>query len=181
MPEEKDTTPEEKVVPKKYYKPMAIITAIGTIGIAIVALNTFTGLNFRPAWAYETEALIAADIQLQERMDETSEQVQKRMDDTNERVQERLDKVLQTQDISSRTILELSKGQYGLKIRQIDRQRRELRRELADHQQRAQVFRDRTEVVPGWLRDSIADTETTIDELGNERSRVETQLLELER
>jgi len=170
MPEEKDTTPEEKVVPKKYYKPMAIITAIGAIGIAIVALNTFTGLNFRPAWAYETEALADADFQLQESMEET-----------NERVQQRLDRVLQTQDKSSRTILELSKGQYGLKITQIDRQKRELRRELADHQQRAQVFRDRTEVVPGWLRDSIADTETSIEELGNERGRVETQLLELER
>ncbi len=113
MPEETAPTPVEKAT-KRNYKPMAIITAIGAVGVAIVALNTFTGLNFRPAWGYETEALIAADVQLQERMDETSEQVQKRMDETNERVQERLDKVLQTQDTSSRTILELSKGQYGL-------------------------------------------------------------------
>ncbi len=170
MSEEKDTAPEEKVVQKKNYRPMAVITAIGAIGLAIVALNTFTGLNFRPAWAYETEALAAADSQLQESMEKT-----------NNRVQQRLDKVLQTQDKSSRVLLELSKGQYGLKLSQIDRKKRELRRDLADHQQRAQLFRDRNEVVPGWLRDSIADTETSIEELGNERSRVETQLLELER
>jgi hypothetical protein len=169
MSEKRNITPEEKVAPKKNYKPMAILTAIGTIGVAIVALNTFTGLNFRPAWAYEIEALSDADTQLQEQMD-----------DTNKRVQQRLDRVLKAQDTSSRTILDLSKGQYGIKLNQIDREKRELRRELADRQQRAQVFRDRSEVVPGWLRDSIADTETSIEELGNERGRVEIQLLELE-
>ena len=170
MSEEKDTAPEEKVVQKKNYRPMAVITAIGAIGLAIVALNTFTGLNFRPAWAYETEALAATDIEFQ-----------KMMDATNEESQQRLEKVIRTQDTSSRVLLELSKGQYGLKLSQIDRKKRELRRDLADHQSRAQVFRDQGEVVPGWLRDSIADTETSIEELGNERSRVETQLLELER
>jgi len=169
MSEETVSTPVEKAT-KRNYKPMAIITAIGATGVAIVALNTFTGLNFRPAWAYETEALSAADIEFQKRLDATSVESQ-----------QRLEKVIRTQDTSSRTILELSKGQYGLRLKQIDRQKRELRRELADHQQRAQVFRDRSEVVPGWLRDSIADTETSIEELGNERSRAETQLLELER
>lgn len=168
MPEETASTPVEKAT-KKNYRPMAIIGTIGTIGVAIVALNTFTGLNFRPAWAYETEALIAADIEFQ-----------KKMDATNEESQQRMEKVIRTQDTSSRIMLELSKGQYGLKLGQLDRQKRELRRELAEHQSRAQQFRDRSEVVPDWLRDTIADTETTIEELGNERSRVENKLLELE-
>ncbi len=75
MPEETAPTPVEKAT-KRNYKPMAIITAIGAVGVAIVALNTFTGLNFRPAWAYETEMLetadeklAAADIQIQQRLD----------------------------------------------------------------------------------------------------------------
>ena len=164
MPEKEETvdsdaTAIDKITQSKKFKPMAIITTIGAVGVAIVALNTFTGLNFRPAWGYEVERLTAS----------------------NKMIQKRLDSVIQIRDTTSRAILDLNKGQYGLKLNQIDRQKRELRRELAQHQSRAQVFRDRNEVVPGWLRDSIADTETTIDELGNERSRVENQLLDLER
>jgi hypothetical protein len=176
MSEENDTTPEEKVAPKKNFKPMAIIGTIGAVGVAIVALNTFTGLNFRPAWGYETEKLEAADAALGERIDAGDDQLA--AEDTV--IQQRLEKVLQIQDATSRSILQMNKGQYGLKLHQIDQRKRVLRRELAEHQSRAQVFRDREEAVPGWLRTTIADTETTIDELGNERSRVETQLLELE-
>ena len=144
--------------PKKKLTPMAIIGTIGAIGATIVALNTFTGLNFRPAWAYETEQLAASDVM----------------------IQQRLEKVLEIQDTTSKTILELSKTQYQMRIYQIDRERRELRRELAEHQGRAQEHRDAGEAVPSWLRDTIADTETTLDELANERDQVEQKLLGLE-
>lgn len=142
--------------PKKRH-PMAIVATIGTVGVAIVALNTFTGLNFRPAWAYETEQLAAVDAD----------------------VIERLDKMLLIQDSTSKNMLRLNKGQYQLRLHQIDREKRELRRELAEHQSRAQEFRDNSETVPSWLRDSIADTTTSIDELTAERRTVENKLLEL--
>jgi len=123
---------------KKKWTPMAVLGFIGATGATIIALNTFTGLNFRPAWGYEVEQLVSDDVELQ-----------------------------------------LNKGQYELRLHQIDRERRELRRELADHQSRAQEFRNKNEPVPSWLRSTIADTETSIKELGDERRVVETKLLGL--
>ncbi len=157
-PNGNDNNPPVVVTEPKRKRLMVVITTIGTCGVAIIALNTFTGLNFRPAWGYETEQLAASDIL----------------------IMQRLDKVLQIQDATSRTVLELNKGQYQLRLNQIDRQKRELRRELAEHQARAQDFRDIPEPVPSWLRDTIADTETSLDELSIERSTVETKILELE-
>ena len=143
---------------KKKMTPLVILSTIGVIGASIVALNTLTGLNFRPAWAYETELLAASDVQ----------------------VLERLDKVLEIQSATSKTVLALSKQQYELRLNQIDRQKRELRRELAEHQSRAQQFRDASEPVPSWIRSTIADAETTMEELNNERRQVETKIVELE-
>jgi len=162
MPEEENiTVPKDHVAvatePKKK-RLMVVITTIGTCGVAIIALNTFTGLNFRPAWAYETEQLAASDVL----------------------IMQRLEKVLQIQGATSRTVLQLNKGQYQLRLNQIDRQKRELRRELAEWQSRAQGFRDESEPVPSWLRNSIADTNTSMDELSIERNTVETKILELE-
>jgi hypothetical protein len=172
-----DATAPAQATQKKNLRPMAILGAIAAVGATIVALNTFTGLNFRPAWAYETENLGIVDAELMKKIEDTNNVLAA----SDVMIQQRLDAVLQIQDATSRTILELNKGQYGLKLDQIDRQKRELRRELAEHQSRAQVFRDRNEIVPGWLRSTIADTETTIEELNNERSRVAVQLLELNR
>lgn len=143
---------------KKKWTPMAIAATIGTVGATIIALNTFTGLNFRPAWGHEIEQLAAADVE----------------------VMQRLDNILLIQDSTSKNLLQLNKGQFELRLYQIDRERRELRRELADHQSRAQGFRDGGQPVPSWLRSTIADTETTLKELAEERNVVETKLLGLE-
>ena len=145
-------------VAKKKWTPMAIFGFIGAVGATIIALNTFTGLNFRPAWGHEVEQLVAADVE----------------------VMKRLDNILMIQDSTSKNLLQLNKGQYELRLHQIDRERRELRREMADHQSRAQEFRNSGEPVPSWLRTTIADTETSIKELGEERQTVETKLLGLE-
>jgi len=142
---------------KKKWTPMAVLGFIGATGATIIALNTFTGLNFRPAWGYEVEQLVSADVE----------------------VMQRLDNILMIQDSTSKNLLQLNKGQYELRLHQIDRERRELRRELADHQSRAQEFRNKNEPVPSWLRSTIADTETSIKELGDERRVVETKLLGL--
>lgn len=155
-----------KITNKRGFKPMAIATAIGTVGACLIGLNAILGINIRPVFAFEIEKLMIAD----------ASQVA-----ANTQTMQRLDAILRAQDATSRTILDLKRGQYGIKLRQIDRQKRELRRELAEHQSRAQVFRDKEEQVPGWIRGTIVDTETTLDELKDERRRVEDQQLELER
>jgi hypothetical protein len=143
--------------PKRKWTPTMILGTIGATGAALIALNAISGLNFRPAWGYEVEQLVAADVQ----------------------IMKRLDTILLIQDSTSKNLLQLNKGQYELRLHQIDRERRELRRELADHQSRAQGFRDSGEQVPSWLRTTIADTETSLKELGEERRIVETKLLGL--
>lgn len=160
MPNDENVKPAAVAHPtsKKKWTPMAIAATIGTLGATIIALNTFTGLNFRPAWGYEVEQLAAADVE----------------------VMQRLDNILLIQDSTSKNLLQLNKGQYELRLHQIDRERRELRREMAEHQSRAQEFRDNGQPVPSWLRATIADTETSIKELGEERQTVETKLLGLE-
>ena len=165
MPEKKkeeefdpNTTMVGRIVHSKRFSLMAWLTALATVGAAVVALNTFTGLNFRPAWGYETERLAAADVE----------------------IKQRLDRVLEIQDGVSRSVVGLKKGQLELRLEQIARQKRELRRELAGHQSTAQQFRDRSEPVPGWLHTAITDAESAIGELDHERGRVESQLLQLE-
>ncbi len=161
--EEKEFDPSKTVVQQSVNKAARrrIITWVGgfaTVGAGIVALQTFTGLNFRPVWAYELEKVAAAEV----------------------RIQQRLESVLKIQDATSRSVLELKQGQLELRLKQIEREKRELRREMAEHQTRAQEFRDRGEPVPGWLRSTIVDTESDLDALEEEKRRATTQLLELE-
>lgn len=144
--------------PKKKWTLTMILGTIGATGAALIALNTISGLNFRPAWGHEIEQLVSAD----------------------KAVMERLDNILMIQDSTSKNLLQLNKGQYELRLHQIDRERRELRRELAEHQSRAQEFRDNGQTPPAWLRGTIADTNTSLTELAEERSVVETKLLGLE-
>ena len=144
-------------VTKKRWTPTMILGTIGATGAALLALNAISGLNFRPAWGYEVEQLVAADVQ----------------------IMQRLEKILLIQDSTSKNLLQLNTGQYELRLHQIDRERRELRRELAEHQSRAQEFRDNSELVPSWLRTTIADTNTSLEELSEERDVVETKLLGL--
>ena len=162
--EEKEFDPSKTVVQQSVNKAARrrIITWVGslaTIGAGVVALHTFTGLNFRPVWAYELEKVAAAELE----------------------IKQRLESVLEIQDATSRSVLDLKKGQLELRLKQIDREKRELRRELAEHQTRAQAFRDRGEAVPSWLRDTIVDSESDLGALDEEKARATTQLLELER
>ena len=156
MPEQKN--PQAASAVKKRITPMVIFSTIAALGAAIVALNTFTGLNFRPAWGYEIEHLVASDSA----------------------TQQRLDMILEIQDSTSRTILQLSKGQYELRLHQMDRERREVRRELAEYQTRAEGYRDNNEAVPSWLSERILDSEEILEELDSEKDQIETKLLELE-
>lgn len=150
--------PSKTVIKHAARKKIGVwIGTVAAAGAALVAINTFTGLNFRPAWGYEIERVAASD----------------------KAIQKRLDSVLQIQDATSRAIGDLKKSQLELRIRQIDREKRELRRELAGHQTRAQEFRDRSEPVPGWLLSTIADSESAIRELDEERDLAERQILEL--
>ena len=158
MPEEKQEKPAVTVNSAARKRLFVWLGSIATIGAALVAINTFTGLNFRPAWGYEIEQRVAAEAE----------------------IQQRLQRVLEIQDTTSRSIVDLKKGQLELRIGQIDRKKREIRRELAGHQTRAQDdYRSKGLAVPGWLLDSIADAESTIKELDGERDLVERQILEL--
>ena len=162
--EEKEFDPSQTVVQQSVNKAAKrrIITWVGTlatIGAGVVAIQTFTGLNFRPVWAYELEKVAAAEME----------------------TKKRLETILEIQDATSRSMLDLKKGQLELRLKQIDREKRELRRELAEHQTRAQAFRDRGEPVPSWLRDTSVDSESDLTALDEEQTRATTQLLELER
>lgn len=135
----------------------AVLGAIGTIGAAIIALNTFTGLNLRPAWAFEIEAL-------------TVEQKQ---------ATDLLEKAVQQQNTQSRAIVDLKKGQLELRVEQIEDDQRELRRELSKQRQLSTEYEQRAEPIPGWLSDNISDTESDILKLEGEKGVARDRILEL--
>lgn len=149
--------------PKKNGKRQSLIVWGGSIAAVaglVTALNTFTGLSFRPAWGYETERLAAADVD----------------------IKQRLDRVLEIQGSTAKAVEQLQRGQFDVKLQQIDRQQREARRALAEHETRAEdQYRSQGKAVPRWLRDAIADTESDLEALRTEKMAVEAQQLELER
>ncbi len=137
-------------------KPIAIMATVGVLVASVAALNTFTGLNFRPAWGYEIEQSIAFDKE----------------------IQIQLTKFAATQDEISRTLLELQKGQYELQLGMIDRQKWELRKELAEHQTQKTGYTRNSATVPVWLQNLVNDTATAIKKLDEERSRIERKVQE---
>jgi hypothetical protein len=137
-------------------KPIAIMATVGVLVASITALNTFTGLNFRPAWGYEIEQSIAFDL----------------------KTQELLDQFLATQVETARTLMELQKSQHELQMNMIDRQKWELRKELAEHQAQERGYRNNSATVPTWLQNLVRDTETTIQKLDEERRRIERKVQE---
>ncbi len=142
---------------KRYItKPIAIMATIGVLVASISALNTFTGLNFRPAWAYEIEQSIIFD----------------------EQTQIQLIKIFEELESTNRTILELQKGQYELQIGMIDRQKWELRKELADHKAQEKGYTRNAATVPTWLQHLVDDTAVEIKKLDEARSRIERKLQE---
>jgi hypothetical protein len=164
MPDNEDTNTQTKT------RRLATWAAgIITAGSLLVGINTFTGLNFRPAWGYEIE---------QVKGDNTKTNALFLA--ANTKIETRLERVLQIQNTTSRTMEALKKGQLELRIHQIDRQIRELNRELAGQQTRAQdEYRSKGHMVPSWLSNAISNSGSTIAVLNNERNRVESQILEL--
>jgi hypothetical protein len=149
---------EQKEAGAKRYitKPIAIMATVGVLVASISALNAFTGLNFRPAWGYEIEQSIIFD----------------------EQTQIQLDKIFEVLDSTNRTILELQKGQYELQIGMIDRQKWELRNELAGHKAQQKGYTRNAATVPAWLQHLVDDTAVSIRKLDEARSRIERKLQE---
>jgi len=142
---------------KRYItKPIAIMATVGVLVMSISALNTFTGLNFRPAWGYEIEQSMASDKE----------------------TQALLTTVIESQDAMNLIILDLQQVQYELQIGMIDREKWELRRELSDHKKHTKSYRDNSASVPEWLQILVNDTEARIQKLNEERRKIERKLEE---
>ena len=153
----KETTPASDVT--KRQKWMWTLGIVAALGGTITAITTLTGVNLRPAWGYEIAQLTKTDTGHAEKLQRL------------ERVQGTTTRVLET----------LQRGQYDIRLDQIDRSRRETRRELAEHQTRAEGFRRESQPVPGWLRNAISDAEGELERLADERRGLEAKLLKLEK
>ncbi len=153
---------EEKVTHRfTVKKPIAIMAIIGAILAVVTALNSFTGLNFRPAWGYEIEQAIVTDTQLII-FDEES---QIYLDAINEALEEQ-----------ARTIMDNTSRIYALQIDMIDRQKWELRNELAAQQSQGKSYRSNAATVPAWIQNAVAATEAKIDTLNKQRARIERKM-----
>lgn len=137
-------------------KPIAIMATVGVLVASLTALNTFTGLNFRPAWGYEIEQSMASD----------------------QETQALLTNVIATQDEMNLIIIDLQKGQYELQMGMIDREKWGLRKELSDHKIRAKSYTRNAASVPEWLQDLVASTDAKIKKLDEERKRIERKMQE---
>ena len=137
-------------------KPIAIMATVASLVAIVSALNTFTGLNFRPAWGYEIEQSIAFDLE----------------------TMKSIDLILTNQSETARTLLEIKKVQYELQLNMIDRQKWELRRELSEHQAQATGYRRNSATIPPWLQKLVRDTEVTIQKLDEERRHIERKVQE---
>lgn len=137
-------------------KPIAIMATVGVLVASLTALNTFTGLNFRPAWGYEIEQSMASDKE----------------------TQAQLANVIASQDEMNRILIDLQKGQYELQIDMIDREKWGLRKELAEHKAQAKGYRNNSASIPTWLQNLVDDTDTKIKKLDEERKRIERKLQE---
>ena len=148
-------------------KPIAIMATIGVLVASLSALNTFTGLNFRPAWGYEIEQVTT-----------TSFATQTELSDIHALVQSQLVIIIEAQDEMNRMIIDLQQVQYELQIGIIDREKWELRKELADHKSRAKSYRNNSASIPAWLQDLVDDTDTKIKKLDDARFKIERKLEE---
>lgn len=135
-------------------KPIAIMATIGVLVASLSALNTFTGLNFRPAWGYEIEQSITSDKETQAALAE----------------------VMVIQDEINSIIYDIQQVMYELQIGIIDREKWELRKELADHKSRVKSYRNNSASIPAWLQDLVDDTDTQIQKLNEARYKLERKL-----
>ena len=143
------------------------MATIGVLVAALSALNTFTGLNFRPAWGYEIEQVTSVN-----------DQTQAQLSVIHELTQSQLLAITKVQDELNSIIYDLQQIQYELQIDMIDREKWELRKELADHKARAKGYRNNSASVPNWLQNLVDDTDTQIKKLDEERRRIERELQE---
>lgn len=148
-------------------KPIAIMATIGVLVAALTALNTFTGLNFRPAWGYEIEQVTT-----------TSYATQIELATIHAVVQTQLVTIIEAQEEINRTVLELREIQYVLQIEMIDREKWELRKELADHMARIKSYRNNAASIPPWLQKLVDDTDMKIKRLNSTRNKIERKLEE---
>ena len=85
---------------------------------------------------------------------------------------------LQT-DFSSE-IASLNIKQLYLQIKHLNSDRREYNRDLAKYKLMAEEYRRRNESVPGWLAQEIADTESDIKTINEEKEAAQKQILQIE-
>jgi len=148
-------------------KPIAIMATIGVLVGSLTALNTFTGLNFRPAWGYEIEQVTTIN-----------DQTQAQLAVIHELTQSQLVAVTKAQDEVNRTLVDMRQVQYELQIGMIDREKWELRRELSDHKKNTKGYRNNSASVPEWLQIMVIETESKIKKLDETRRKLERELEE---
>jgi len=130
------------------------MATVGVLVASLSALNTFTGLNFRPAWGYEIEQSMASDKE----------------------TQALLTTVIESQDAMNLILLDLQLVQYELQIGMIDREKWELRNELAGHRAQQKGYTRNSATVPQWLQNLIDDTAVSIQRLDEARDKIERKL-----
>ena len=166
MPEQTPETPVKSI----RMKVLAGLGMVVALAGSIAALNTFTGLSFRPAWGYETAQLTQANKALAATVAASDKQILKKIEG-----------ILKIQDAKARALTDLKRGQLGVKLELIERSKREARRELTSHQTRAEEYRRQGNTVPSWLQNSISDTQSQLREKDGEQRQIETRILELDR
>jgi len=137
---------------------MAILGGIGTIGAALVAINAFTGLNLRPAWGFEVDKLMQQQGRVETILQKTNDQLEG----------------------AAQHLLRLNKEQLQLKIKQIELDRREARRELTELQLQREKHRTAGTSVPNFISAGISDTQERIRQLDEDKADAQTRLLQLQ-
>lgn len=130
-------------------KLWTIIGGIGTLGAAVTGIGAVANSNYRPVLKTEVEHVLPAEDY--QRLQIAGEQ----------------------------RIRDLNIEQLRIKQKVLNSDRRELRRDLANSRERADIYRHRNESVPQWLLEDIADTESQLQEIDGEKSDAETRMLEL--
>lgn len=143
---------------KKTMGLMAVLAGIGTLGAAIVALNALTGLNLRPAWGFEVDALKQQQMRVEELLEKSGKQT----------------------EISARRILELNRSQLEIRIQQIESDRREARRELTQLKLQAEKEHESNGRIPSFITRGISDLNERIRIMDETKASAQSRLLELQ-
>lgn len=148
----------KKLTTKKSITWMSVLGGIGAVGGALVAVNAFTGLNLRPAWGFEVDDLQKKQARVEQLLEKSTEQL--------------------GQAVSG--ILDLNRAQLDLKIKQIEFDRREARRELTELQLQADKYKTSGEPIPSFITTGISDMKETIRSLDEEKADAQSRLIQLQ-